>query len=187
MTVCLGSYKNNTLKISHSWSYEFPSYLPVKFVFFLKSRLLFSVFYCFCVFVNKHFIISGVHISKNEQNHHAKPSAYHFYVKTEVSVDFYICSSVPLIILNSKQISIFFLSGNNEKGGRIQVIVNWKLAGVFLIDILELKVSSAAQKMKFCIKDFFSKCDQIRSFLRIWSHLLKKSLMENLIFCAVKT
>ena len=39
--------------------------------------------------------------------------------------------------------------------------------------------------MKFCIKDFFSKCDQIRcflSFLRIWSHLLKKSLMENFIF-----
>ena len=42
-----------------------------------------------------------------------------------------------------------------------------------------------AQKMKFSIKDFFSKCQQIRSFLRIWSHLLKKSLMENFIFCAV--
>ena len=42
-----------------------------------------------------------------------------------------------------------------------------------------------AQKMKFPIKDFFSKCDQIRSFLRIWSHLLNKSLMENFIFCAV--
>ena len=41
-----------------------------------------------------------------------------------------------------------------------------------------------AQNMKFSIKDFFSKCDQIRSFLRIWSHLLKKSWMENLIFCA---
>ena len=40
------------------------------------------------------------------------------------------------------------------------------------------------QKMKFSIKDFFSKCDQIRSFLRIWSHLLKKSLMEKFIFCA---
>ena len=38
--------------------------------------------------------------------------------------------------------------------------------------------------MKFSIKDFFSKCDQIRSFLRIWSHLLKKSLIENFI-CAV--
>ena len=36
--------------------------------------------------------------------------------------------------------------------------------------------------MKFSIKDFFSKCDQIRSFLRIWSHLLKKSFMENFIF-----
>ena len=32
--------------------------------------------------------------------------------------------------------------------------------------------------MKFFIQDFFSKYDQIRS-------LLKKSLMENIIFCAV--
>ena len=39
--------------------------------------------------------------------------------------------------------------------------------------------------MNFPIKDFFSKCDQIRSFLRIWSHLLKKLLMENFTFCAV--
>ena len=29
---------------------------------------------------------------------------------------------------------------------------------------------------------FFSKCDQIRSILSIWSYLLKKSLMENFIF-----
>ena len=42
-----------------------------------------------------------------------------------------------------------------------------------------------AQKIKFSIKDLLSKCDQIPSFLRIWSHLLKKSLMENFIFCAV--
>ena len=39
-----------------------------------------------------------------------------------------------------------------------------------------------AQKMKFSIKDFFSKCYPIRRFLRIWSHLMKKSLMENFIF-----
>ena len=43
----------------------------------------------------------------------------------------------------------------------------------------------AAQKMKFSIKDFFSKWDQIRRKLRIWSRLLKKCLMENFIFCAV--
>ena len=46
-------------------------------------------------------------------------------------------------------------------------------------------VSSTAQKKKFSIKDFFSICDQIRRKLRIWSHLLKKSLIENFIFCAV--
>ena len=32
--------------------------------------------------------------------------------------------------------------------------------------------------MKFSTKEFFSK-------LRIWSHLLKNSLVENFIFCAV--
>ena len=46
-------------------------------------------------------------------------------------------------------------------------------------------VFNTAQKMKFFIKGFFSKCDQICSFLRIWWHFLKKSLMENFIFCAV--
>ena len=40
-------------------------------------------------------------------------------------------------------------------------------------------------KKKFSINNFFSKCDQIRRKLRIWSHLLKKSLPENFIFCAV--
>ena len=44
---------------------------------------------------------------------------------------------------------------------------------------------TTAQKLKFSIKDFFSKCDQIRTFQRIWSHLLKKSLMENFSFCVV--
>ena len=39
--------------------------------------------------------------------------------------------------------------------------------------------------MKFSIKDLFTKCDQIGRKLQIWSHLLKKSLMENFIFCAV--
>ena len=39
--------------------------------------------------------------------------------------------------------------------------------------------------MKFSIKDFFRECDQIRRKLRIWSNLLKKSLMENFIFCEV--
>ena len=48
---------------------------------------------------------------------------------------------------------------------------------------VDLNLSSCpvitAQKMKFSIKDFSRKCDQIRRKLRIWSHLLEKSLMEN--------
>ena len=40
--------------------------------------------------------------------------------------------------------------------------------------------------MKFSVKNFFSKCDQIYWKLRIWSRLLKKSLMENFIFRAVR-
>ena len=39
--------------------------------------------------------------------------------------------------------------------------------------------------MKFSIKEFVGKCNQVRSFLRIWSRLLKKFLMENFIFWAV--
>ena len=42
-----------------------------------------------------------------------------------------------------------------------------------------------AQKMKFFITDFFSKCDQIHRKLGIWSHLLKKHITENFIFCEV--
>ena len=42
-----------------------------------------------------------------------------------------------------------------------------------------------AQKMKFSINYFFSECDHVRRKLRISSHVLKKSLMENFIFCAV--
>ena len=47
--------------------------------------------------------------------------------------------------------------------------------------------TDTVQKMKFSITDFYSKCDQIRSFLRIWSHLLKKPLLENFIFCVVRS
>ena len=48
-----------------------------------------------------------------------------------------------------------------------------------------LDLSFTAHKMKFSIKNFSCKCDQIRRKLRIWSHLVKKSLMENVIFWAL--
>ena len=55
-----------------------------------------------------------------------------------------------------------------------KAVLNWKDLASFIL--------LTAQKMKFSIKDIFSKFDQIRKNLRIWSHLLKKFLMENFIF-----
>ena len=46
--------------------------------------------------------------------------------------------------------------------------------------------SNPIQKMKFSIMNFWSKCDQIHRKLRIWSHLLNKSVMKNFIFCSVQ-
>ena len=69
----------------------------------------------------------------------------------------------------------------------VVIIKRLEQQGQSYIKQKNLKRSSChtAQKMKFSIKDFFSKCDHIRSILWIWSQLLKKSLMKNFIFCAV--
>ena len=53
--------------------------------------------------------------------------------------------------------------------------------------IVDRDYIDTAQKMKFSIKNFFSKCDQIHRKLRIWSYLLTKSLMKNFIFCVVSS
>ena len=51
--------------------------------------------------------------------------------------------------------------------------------------MVKYNLISLHKKMKFSIKDFFSKCYQIRRKLRIWLHLLKKSLMDNFTFRTV--
>ena len=55
----------------------------------------------------------------------------------------------------------------------------------WILNIPLYRMSHPTKKMKFFIKDFFSECYQIRRNLRIWSHLVKKFLMENFIFCAM--
>ena len=59
---------------------------------------------------------------------------------------------------------------------------------MYKLHAAEVILTGTAQKMKFSIKNFFSKYDQMLQIwshlnLRIWSHLLKKSVMENFIFC----
>ena len=81
-------------------------------------------------------------------------------------------------IINTGYVGPNYVSQKGEKEIKVFILLSnhftSSLARAFLLTVL------TAQKMKFSIKDFFSKCDQIRSLLRIWSNLLKKSLMENI-------
>ena len=52
-------------------------------------------------------------------------------------------------------------------------------------NFLMMNNHSLHKKWRFSIKNLFRKCDQIRRKVRIWSRLLKKSVMENLIFCVM--
>ena len=81
-------------------------------------------------------------------------------MKTKIWLDFEICISVPL----KKYIWEYA----------------FRCTFAFLMSYPHNEISHCTKK-DFSVKDFFSKCDQIPSFLT----LLKKSLMENFIFCAV--
>ena len=74
---------------------------------------------------------------------------------------------------------LFFLADRRKIYSLLQHI--FRLLIFIFLDSKE----HTAQKMKFSIKDFFTKSDQIRRKLQIRSHLLKKSLMENFTFFAV--
>ena len=66
---------------------------------------------------------------------------------------------------------------------------NWSIYNfvrVILLLFSLFNLNNTAPKMKFFVKYFFSKCDNIRRKLQIWSHLLEKFSMENFIFCAVQ-
>ena len=53
---------------------------------FLKCSLIFKIFYCFRMFVNKLFINRGVYISKSKRCYNATISAYYFYVRTKTKI-----------------------------------------------------------------------------------------------------
>ena len=57
------------------------------------------------MFVNKHFINTGVYISKSKWCYNAKPLAYYFYARTKIPLNFHIFVIIPLIAI-SKHLSI---------------------------------------------------------------------------------
>ena len=52
-------------------------------------------------------------------------------------------------------------------------------------ELSQINSSNVYFENKFCKKSWINLLHQISSFLRIWSHSLKISLQENLIFCTV--
>ena len=88
-------------------------------------------------------------------------------------------------LLRKSPYSVRIQENTDQKKLRI-----WTLFHVVSTCLIHLRPTfylcmDTVQKLKFSIKNFFSKCDQIWRKLRIWSHLLKKSLIKNFIFCAV--
>ena len=78
----------------------------------------------------------------------------------------------------NKMNKIYFLNDQQN--------LNWKAVFSIAKKMSITFSGNITQEIKCVTKDFFSKCDEIRFFLRIWSHLLKKYLMENFMFCAEK-
>ena len=67
----------------------------MKFVNFLKSRLIFNML-SECLETNfSHNLVA--HISKSKKCFNVKFSTYYFHMKTKIFTDFQICISVPLI------------------------------------------------------------------------------------------
>ena len=110
---------------------------------------------------------------------HVKSLTYYFYMKTKILPDFQICISLPLLaevfVVNEIWANKLHAVHGGFRGSH-QKTFFYGVSGTH----------NSMQKTKFSIKDFFSKCDQIRRKLRIRLHLLKKSLMENFIFCTSK-
>ena len=64
-------------------------------------------------------------------------------------------------------------------------IIQINITTYFRVIWYEVLVANTAHKNEVFLNDFFSEYDQVSRKLRIWSHLLKKSLLENFIICAV--
>ena len=81
------------------------SHSAVKSEFFFKCRLLFNVFYCFCMFVKKHFayLRYALRIFQRIKGIIMRNPCDAFYMKTNVLQTFHICISVPLKVFTNIQ------------------------------------------------------------------------------------
>ena len=68
----------------------------MKFVNFLKSRLIFNIFYFSECLQTNFSYISREHIPRTKRRFNLKSSTDSFHMKTKILAEFHICVSVPL-------------------------------------------------------------------------------------------
>ena len=133
-----------------------------------------SSFYFFGFFYHLFWLSQGHRAAKKEM-----ATLIQYWLRRIIQFNLKVIDSLLMRLGHKTQLWVFSRHFSLPLFGVKNSIFNW-------ISRLFLSFSPfTAQKMKFSIEDFFSKCDQIRRKLWIWSHILKKSLMENFIFCAV--
>ena len=134
-----------------------------------------SSFYFFGFFYHLFWLSQGHHWAAKKE----MATLIQYWLRRIIQFNLKVIDSLLMRLGHKTQLWVFSRHFSLPLFGVKNSIFNW-------ISRLFLSFSPfTAQKMKFSIEDFFSKCDQIRRKLWIWSHILKKSLMENFIFCAV--
>ena len=95
-----------------------------------------------------------------------------FYLSKLIKDGLNLIASLSIIRQNIK----FYLTKQNLTQWALVSILDAQ--GIFQNVRARFQYGYHRTKVKFLIKDVFSKCDQIRRELRIWLYLLKKSLIE---------
>ena len=112
------------------------------------------------------------------------PGPYTRAIKLAILINIYVEQDI-VSFMEENGVNSTFPIFSVHKSNRIVISCTNQSDRIVNLVTTKIPLLPTAQKMKFFIQDFFSKCDQIRNILGIWSHLRKISLMENLIFCAV--
>ena len=99
------------------------------------------------------------------------------------NISFWLQNILQLYLKKNEFKPIQNQSGDRDEGTQEQIVAD-TTGEMFPVTKLKHQLI-LAKKMKFSITNFFSTYARIRRNLLIWSHLLKKSVMENFIFCAI--
>ena len=147
--MCSSSYKNNTLKSSHSYSQEFSCYLPVRFAKCLLTNMQKQQNVLKILKRKRKIETLRVNNSRILSFKNAKFSGYHFYRNLNIQTNFQICISVPLINITTMPATIvrlclysFFVLTYKPKA-RIKFLTSWRSGNEIHLLFIYIELPSA--------------------------------------------